>query len=351
MRTGLRRRPDGRRILTALVVLVVASSGTAFAHAPDPILSGGLFGQDQVLRYRWRDGAVPPGAIRAAITAAAADSNGTKASRAPTFVFDAGAANPIGYGAGATCGPNGIACFTRNAPNGFTMWLREHGRVFDWGRLRWCQMLEAPADGCHDAENIALDEFGHVLVLHHHANRADESDYLDAVVQTFSRTRPRAGWNAHAYGRCDVASLQREYDVPAWTTRYSTCLDLATTLTIAASATSVAYGGSVTLTATLKVGSATEYKRLRSNPISARTVTLQRRSVGTTSWSTVGPMASGATAGRYALAVTVWADSEFRAVFGEPADEGLRGATSSFVRVVVGSCTQACPVRLSGGVR
>ena len=48
-------------------------------------------------------------------------------------------ANPIGYGVGATCGVNGIACFTRDAPDGFTMWLREQGHVFDWGTLKWCQ--------------------------------------------------------------------------------------------------------------------------------------------------------------------------------------------------------------------
>ena len=62
-------------------------------------------------------------------------------------------------------------------------------------------------------ENIALDEFGHVLVLDHHANYADDSDYRDAVVQTYSRTKPKAGYNAHAFGRCDVAALQQAYDL------------------------------------------------------------------------------------------------------------------------------------------
>ena len=33
------------------------------------------------------------------------------------------------------------------------------------------------------------------------ANFADDSDYRDAVVQTYSRTKPRDGWNAHAFGR------------------------------------------------------------------------------------------------------------------------------------------------------
>ena len=31
------------------------------------------------------------------------------------------------------CGVNGLGCFTRTAPTGFTMWLREHGRVVRLG--------------------------------------------------------------------------------------------------------------------------------------------------------------------------------------------------------------------------
>ena len=102
-----------------------------------------------------------------------------------------GGANPIGYGVGATCGVNGLACFTRDAPSGFTMWLREQGHVFDWGTLKWCQTYATAPNGCYDAETIALDEFGHVDGLGHHVNKDDDSDYLDAVVQTYSRTKPR----------------------------------------------------------------------------------------------------------------------------------------------------------------
>jgi hypothetical protein len=52
-------------------------------------------------------------------------------------------------------------------------------------------MQASPTNGCYDAETIALDEFGHVEVLNHHVNFADESDYTHAVVQTYSRTRPK----------------------------------------------------------------------------------------------------------------------------------------------------------------
>ena len=75
-------------------------------------------------------------------------------------------------------------------------------------------MQSTPPNGCYDAETIALDEFGHVEVLDHHVNYADDRDYTDAVVQTFSRTKPRDGWNMHVLGVCDIATLQIRYDVP-----------------------------------------------------------------------------------------------------------------------------------------
>ena len=205
-----------RRVATlALSVLAMTgmTTGTAGAHAPDPFLSGGPFGQDQVLSFRWRTGSEPPAAIKTAIRAAADAVTETKASRAATFPYIAGGDSPIGYGAGATCGPNGIACFTRTVPTGFTMWLRAHGHVFDWGTLKWCQMYTTPPNGCFDAQTIALDEFGHVEGLGHHLNHDDDSDYLDAVVQTVSRTKPNVGWDEHVLGRCDVARLQLEYDM------------------------------------------------------------------------------------------------------------------------------------------
>ena len=122
------------------------------------------------------------------------------------------------------------------------MWLREQGHVFDWGTLKWCQMYATPPNGCYDAETIALDEFGHIEILGHHDNYDDDRDYLDAVVQTFSRTKPRAGYDMHVLGRCDVATLQREYDVVDSIAKYSTCLDIDTRRDAVGPAT-VAYGG------------------------------------------------------------------------------------------------------------
>ena len=325
--------------------LLATMHGVGLAHGPDPAL-GTAWPQDTRLAFRWRSGAEPPSAIKTAIRAAADGSNASRASQSAVFAYDSGGSSLIGYGPGATCGVNGIGCFTRTAPDGgFTMWLREHGRVFDWGVLRWCEMYSSPPNGCYQAETIALDEFGHIQGLDHHDNHADDSDYGDAVVQTFSRTRPREGWDMDRYGRCDVARLQLRYDVPGTSAPYSTCLDLATVLSLAASPSSVPYGGTTTLTATLKVTGDTDYGRLQGNPVSRRTVRLQRRPPGGTTWTTVGTMAAGSASGTYVLALKLQARTEFRAVFSTPTSEGLSGDTSSTITVTVGGCSSApCPL-------
>jgi len=320
--------------MAAWLTLLLGSASVT-AHGPDPIFSG-RWNQNQSLGFSWRSGSVPPSVYQAAIRASAADASASRASQAPTFAYSSGSSNLVGYGAGATCSTLGIACFTRNPTTSFTMWMREQGHRFDWGLLRWCQAYSTWPDGCFDVENIMLDEFGHVDILGHHVNYDGAPDYLDALVQTVSHAKPAAGWSAHAFARCDIASLQLQYDMQGWGAKYSTCLTLATTLTLTASPVSIVKGGTTTLTATLKVADNTAYVRLALNPVALRSVTLQRRPAGTTAWTTVGAMASGSTSGTYATSISLSARTEFRAVFAKPADEGLLAATSPTVAVAVG---------------
>ena len=331
------------RVIAALL-LVAGAVGlvpAASAHGPNPTFGGATWSDHQALTFRWRSGSVPPTPIQAAIRAAADDNDDTKASRAATFGYSSSGVGLVGYGPGATCGVNGIGCFTRTPPTGFTMWLREHDRVFDWGRLRWCQLQLV--NGCYDAETIALDEFGHIQILDHHVNFADDSDYTDAVVQTFSRTRPAEGWDQHVYGRCDVAALQLRYDTLDASADYSSCLDLVTVLALSASPTSIAYGGTTKLSAILKVRNDDTYLRLRGNPVSDRSVKLQRRPPGGT-WTTVATMSQTGSAGTYAVSLKLQTDAEFRAIFTARPGEGLRDDTSLTVAVDVAACTGTCPL-------
>jgi hypothetical protein len=335
-----------RRALLGVVLTAATVAGAlpAAAHGPDPVFGGVLYAQNQELRFRWRAGQAPPAAMQAAILQGAADANATRNSRAAIFLPDPAGASWINYGLDVACGVNGLACFSRlGAPNSFTMSFRENGHRYDWGVLRWCEMTGYP-DGCFEAENSALDEFGHVEILAHHVNFVDQSDYKDAVVQTIQRVKPRDGYNAHVFGRCDVASLQRKYDMLNWAAKYSTCLDLATTLTISAP-TWVPYGSNVPITATLTVVDADAYERLGGNPVSSRTISVQRRTPGAATWVSVGTMVAGAGAGTYTFtAPSVTATYEWRTVFTKPAGEGLRGDTSPIVTVTVSTCrTTPCP--------
>jgi len=328
--------------IAAALLVCVSATHPASAHGPDPILSGGRFAQDDVLTYRWRSGSTPPSAIQTAIRAAAGDVGESKASRAPSFSYSSSGVSQIGYGTG-TCGVNGIGCFTRTAPDSFTMWLREHGRVYDWGTLRWCQMQSSPTNGCYDAETIALDEFGHVEILDHHVNFSDDSDYEDAVVQTFSRTRPKAGFDAHAFGACDTATLQLQYDIPSASSLISRCLDLATILTLDSNYTQVGDGDTVTFTATLRTATDSSYVRLSGNVLSKRSVRLQRRPAGSSTWTSIATMTPGSTTGTYTTTLTVFATADYRAFFSPGTTEGLVGDISPTVTVKVVPCTNVCP--------
>ena len=346
-------RPGARLLLRHLVLRRLApvvaaaalgaatlSAGTAVAHGPDPLLGSTPWKQDQIVGYQWAPWGVPPAWMAAAIDAGAKDVEESRNSRAATFTRVSSAESRIAYGGGVPCSSYGIACMNRTGvPDHFEgMWFRPYGWTFDWGTLRWCEGMTAPANGCYDAENVALDEFGHIEMLGHHENRADERDYLDSVVQFAARSRPKAGWNEHVFGRCDVARLQLEYELRSASDKVSTCLALATSLSIVAGATSIGPGQSVRITGNLKVATAGSARLLSGDPLSNRTILLQRKVPGATTWSTVGTLSPNSTAGSHGLTITPSQTYDYRLVFAAPSTEGLLGSASATVRVAINPC-------------
>jgi hypothetical protein len=331
-------RPVTRKLtaVAAALWLLSATAGSLLAATPDPTISP-AWPIDTALAYRWATGAVPPSIMMTAINAAAADATASRGSHAPSYAYSSTAPNSISYGTSNPCGVNGLACFSRNPASAYwQLWFRENGHRYDWGTLAWCEMTGSP-NGCYRAETITIDELGHVAGLDHHVNLPDGSDYADAVVQAYSRTRPQVGWNAGVFGRCDVATLQQVYDVASWTTLYSTCLDVPTSLALAVSSTTAKLGTAVTFTATLKSAGG---GRLAGNPMAGRIVVLQALT-GTT-WVDVATMPVGSTQGTYR---TAWAPSRtqsFRAVFRKPVTEGVRASTSPSLTVVVACYTSPC---------
>ena len=349
MTTMTHRVPTHRRrraIFSAVALaaaLIGGLAGPAGAHGPDPNVGGTRWASNQALKYQWRSGQTPPSWMAPAIDAAATDASLTRASRAATFSrVSSGSASLIAYGEPTGCSPAGIACFSRaGAPSYFLMWFRAHGYVFDWGSLRWCQALTTLVNGCFDVENVALDEFGHVEILGHHLNFADGSDYGDAIVQTVARARPAAGWQSHAFARCDTARLQLEYDRQSPRDLFSSCLAIPTTLVLSASPTSTWVGGSVTMKAALRTTTASSNEALANDPVSGRTVALQRRTPGTTTWSAAGTLSPSSTVdGSYLLTLSAAATYEWRAVFVPASGDGALAGTSAIVKVIVGTCAQ-----------
>jgi hypothetical protein len=340
-------RQPARRLIAVGAIAALAASvlgvGAASAHGPDPLLGTTPWGLDQSVSYQWTSGAVPPAWMAAAIDAGAGDVGSSKNSRAATFHRVSSSASQISYGGAVPCSSYGIACMNRTGvPASFAgMWFRPYGWPFDWGTLRWCQGQSSPTNGCYDAENVALDEFGHIEMLGHHVNLDDESDFQDAVVQYAARSRPKAGWDEHVFGRCDVARLQLEYALESAGDRVSTCVSLATSLSEIASATTIDAGSSVRITGTFKIAVASAAKSLSGDPLSGRTITLQRRLPGATSWSTFGTLGANSTAGSYGLTLTPSTTYDYRLLFTATSSEGLLGATSATVRIAVISCPTA----------
>lgn len=311
-----------------------ADYGPAAAARPVPAFPAGGWPPGTTLPYTWRAGNVPPAWAQGPIDAAADDAKATSHARSPKFPRKGNATQTIRYtGAFPSFCSAGIACASRSMPSSWTIWLRPHGTDFSWGRLRWCQKVsDFP---CFDVRRVMLHEFGHIAGLTHPSSGGYNLDAADSIMQGITPARPKPGSARHAFGRCDVATLQRLYGTPTATTPYSTCAQLDTSLRLEASATSVARGTSVKLKAWLSVADRQAYGRVAGDPLADRMVRLKyRRAGGGDDWTTAWMKPTG-TAGRYELSIAPAAAWEFRAAFPSPDGEGLRFSNSEIVKVNV----------------
>jgi hypothetical protein len=79
-----------KRLIIVGAALAALLAGPANAGTPTPA-SGATWAANQKVEYRWKGDAEPPGWLKPAINAAAADSNNSRASRAAIFSYKAGA--------------------------------------------------------------------------------------------------------------------------------------------------------------------------------------------------------------------------------------------------------------------
>lgn len=325
----------GRRgYVTLAVGLATAMLAQATLATSVTPISKSDWAQNQELPFRWKEGSVPPDWMRAALTGAAADSTRSRGAKAGVLVQRDGSVSWVAYTADIPHS-NAIGYASRRVPDSFNVRMRPHGHRFDWGALRWCQFYDSPPDGCFDARMVGLHEFGHVQGLGHIEDAPDPGNWLDSIMHTTARAKPKAGYNARDFGPCDVAALQTRYELLTASTAVSTCLSLATGLTLATSATSVSSTGSVTFTASLNIRADAPYPRLAGDPLSGRVVKLQRRAVGATSWSNHVQMADGPSQGTYRVTLAPGGTYEWRASFVKPSGDGVLASTSGVVKVTV----------------
>jgi hypothetical protein len=319
---------DGDVSLAAL-----AAAGPA---RPVPSFAAGGWPVDKRLTFRWRAGGWPPAWARPPMIDAATDATSTSKARSPRFIYRSDASNAISYGSAmpAYCGINGIACAGRAMPSTWGVWVRPHGTDYAWGTLRWCQKTSS-SQGCFDIRRVLLHELGHIAGLTHPSSAGFTLAATETVMHAITPARPRSGASRHSFGRCDVATLQELYDTLDNRTPISSCNDVATRLTLGASRTAVPSGGSVKLTAQLRVESRAAYGKLSNSYLNARSVKLKYRRAGSDeAWRTAWMKPTYAY-GRYQLTIAPTATWEFKAVFPRPSDEGLRYSRSAIVRVKV----------------
>ena len=320
--------------VAALLTLATLAQPVS-AALPTPA-SGVTWNPNQLIKYRWKEGSEPPAWAKVAIKAAGQDSNDSRAAKAAVFDYEASGPAWVGY---TDDMPSNwaIGYTTRDIPGKFTIRMRPHGTALDWGTLKWCEFYDGePPNGCYDLEMVTLHEFGHAQTLGHVVD-ADLDAYTDSVMHTEAlHSKPRVGWNQHAFGRCDVARLQIRYEPLNTSTPISTCLSLRTSLTLTSSTTSIPAGSGVQFTARLKIAGDEEYANLAGRALTERRVVLQRRALGATAWSNFADLTSVADGtGRYVKTLTLTSTYEYRALFASPSDEGLGGSSSSVSRISV----------------
>lgn len=311
-----------------------AAFGPAGHARPVPSFAARGWARDKTLAYRWGAGDAPPAWARGALKSGADDAVRTSDARSPGFVYRSSASNSIRYTGSlpSFCGA-AIACAGRNKPaDWWGVWIKPHGSDYGWGTLRWCQ--KSQSTGCFDIRRVLLHELGHIAGLNHPESGGFKLGAHESVMHAITPAKSKPGGTRHAFGRCDVATLQELYDVPTNKMPISTCNDVVSKLALSTNRDSVDAGQSVTLRAKLRIADRSAYGQLADNPLNKRSVKLKFRRTGSNDdWTTAWMRFEQS--GRYDLQITPSETWEFKATFPAPGNEGLRFSRSELVEVRV----------------
>ena len=76
-------------------------------------------------------------------------------------------------------------------------------------------------------------------------------------------------------------------------------------------------------------------KRMSGDQLSSRSIKVQRREPGGSTWSTVGTMSAATGAGNYQLTIKPPSTGDYRLFYDAPTSEGLKDSTSSVITITV----------------
>ncbi|MEO7119354.1 MAG: hypothetical protein ABIZ34_10325, partial [Candidatus Limnocylindrales bacterium] len=222
------RRTDGARMAAADVPRV--------DPRPVPQYTPLTWAQDTLLGYRWASDA-PNSWMRPGINAAAADVTSSRGSLAARFTYDAGSADDIQLRTEMTGNClRSVACAHFDIPRSWYVRIRPQGTELDWGTVRWCQAYDDWPNGCYEVERVMLHEFGHVLGLAHPEDFGFRLGTLETIMTARGQEKGETGWQTHRFLPCDVARLQRRYDLVAPSTPLALCDRVETRLSLELSA-------------------------------------------------------------------------------------------------------------------
>lgn len=321
-----------RRVLVAVMAGLTLSCLPVVADAHNPTRGENSYGDDLTVSSKWGqydDSTHSPPASTSWLqmnvsTALGTDWTADSVSHAPSFATGGSGSIPdIRYLTSAQLAnteecPAGffVACTDYNGPaSAGTTWKYTAFNSENPAGAPISLFCEYPGQAdaaCESIRRDALHEMGHVAGLERGDYTTGASHYQPATAPSTTtvmilnlQEASDPGWNYYLLGTCDLIELQREYDVNALSDGYANCVDHipspgtrydATTDTtrirayaaMVDPADEVCVGEFATLSGTgVIINDPATLGRIANNPLSGRTMAIQRRTVGGSAWSAV----------------------------------------------------------------
>lgn len=354
-----RRSISLARAAVAAMAILLLSATVASAHTQ---VAGAVrnYSQDTALPYKW-GGPYPTWFTGAMGSAFGIDwTNSTyNNSRKPTFSYSAsGAGTVIHDSTTGVFGCDSVAWIGCAAGWGLTtwrVWVRDFAKAPALPAYKWVQTTGTCSNTCFDLRRVALHEIEHVTLA---VSGHDSQGETNTIMASTTPSSPTTGWATHHIQKCDAAAAQILYDVANTAGVYADCFDhiaghgvngLISSASASAPIASACYGTALSITGRLEIQANANYGHLGGNPLSSRTVFIDRKLRAASTWTVddASAAASNSAGNNWSRSFTQTGSSgsityDYRAHY-----KGEAGVDPVYSSVV--SLTWRYPCPLSGG--